>query len=75
MRTTVDIDNDVLEIARSLARYRNQSLGKVISELCRKNLQSEPGQTVRNGVRVLSRGDKPVSVTLGLVNKLRDETV
>lgn len=38
MRTTVDIDSDVLQAARSLARSRRQSLGRVLSELARGGL-------------------------------------
>ena len=47
MRTTVAIDDDVLEAARKLAAARNQSLGRTISELMRRGLsagrqQAEP---------------------------------
>jgi len=38
MRTTVAIDDDVLEAARKLAEARDQSLGKVVSELMRRGL-------------------------------------
>jgi hypothetical protein len=75
VRTTVDIDPDVLQIARSIAQQRKQSLGKVISDGFRKSLQGpqtkEP--VVRNGVRVIARGDSAVSVTMDMVNALRDE--
>lgn len=38
MRTTVSIDDDVLEAARKLAVARGQSLGKVVSDLMRRGL-------------------------------------
>lgn len=38
MRTTVAIDDDVLEAARKLAAARDQSLGKVVSDLMRRGL-------------------------------------
>lgn len=38
MRTTVDLDADVLQAARSLARSRRRSLGKVLSDLVRRGL-------------------------------------
>ncbi len=38
MRTTVSIDDDVLEAARKLAVARGQSLGKVVSDLMRSGL-------------------------------------
>ena len=39
MRTTVDIDDDVLQVARSLAKSRGISLGQAHSQLARKGLQ------------------------------------
>ncbi|MCD6679820.1 MAG: CopG family transcriptional regulator [Burkholderiaceae bacterium] len=38
MRTTLDLDSDVLAAARDLARRRRQSLGRVLSDLARKAL-------------------------------------
>lgn len=38
VRTTVDIDNDVLEAVRSLARAQGRSLGSVLSDLVRRAL-------------------------------------
>lgn len=74
MRTTVDLDEDLLEMARGLAAHRNQSLGRVISDFFRKGLQNTaPSQTVRSGVRVILREDNAAPVTLEIVNQLRDE--
>ena len=36
MRTTINIDDDVLETARSLAEQNGCTLGKAVSELARK---------------------------------------
>ena len=38
MRTTLAIDDDVLEVAKSLAHTRHISIGEVISELARKGI-------------------------------------
>lgn len=38
MRTTLDIDDDVVAAARELARNERRSLGSVISELARRGL-------------------------------------
>lgn len=38
MRTTLDLDDDVLEAARSLARAQGRSVGAVLSDLARKGL-------------------------------------
>ncbi len=39
MRTTLQIDEDVLRVARSLARSEGRTLGEVVSELARKGLR------------------------------------
>jgi len=74
MRTTLDIDPDVLQAAKELAEHRGTTAGKVLSELARKALARKRRATVRNGVPLLPRrpaaSPKP---TLGLVNRLRDE--
>ena len=42
MRTTLDIDDDVLEAAKSLARQSDRTAGAVLSELARRALTSAP---------------------------------
>ncbi len=39
MRTTLQIDDDVLSVAKQLAAERNVSIGSVVSELARKGLR------------------------------------
>jgi len=73
MRTTLDIDDDVLEIARGMAAHRRQSLGRVMSEMFRRSLQAGGTQKFRNGLEVIYRTGKLAPVTLEAVNKLRDE--
>lgn len=41
MRTTLDIDSDVLEAAKELARIQNVSAGQVVSQLLRKALTGQ----------------------------------
>jgi hypothetical protein len=38
VRTTIDLDSDVLDAVRSLARAQDRSLGSVVSELVRRAL-------------------------------------
>jgi hypothetical protein len=38
MRTTVDLDDDVLAAAKALAAAERRSLGKVVSDLIRRGL-------------------------------------
>jgi hypothetical protein len=47
MRTTLDIDNDVLEAAKAIARRSQRSAGAVISELARRALTDTARPTVR----------------------------
>jgi hypothetical protein len=42
VRTTVDLDDDVLAMVRSLARVQGRSLGLVISDLVRRGLSPTP---------------------------------
>ena len=41
MRTTLDIDEDVLVAAKELARRQNLSAGQVVSQLLRKSLTGQ----------------------------------
>ena len=47
MRTTVNVDDDVLAGARSLAQEREISLGAALSELARRGLRARPVTTER----------------------------
>lgn len=42
MRTTLQLDDDVLDAARALAAAERRSLGAVISELARRALRPSP---------------------------------
>lgn len=74
MRTTLDLDDDVLQAAKEMAAHRGTSAGKVLSELARRGLEPRRTAAVRNGVPLLPRrpagSPKP---TMQLVNRLRDE--
>ena len=74
MRTTLDLDDDVLQAAKELALVQKTTAGKVVSELVRKALRSPArAPRIRNGVPLLRpRSGSPI-LTMGLVNELRDE--
>lgn len=70
----MDLDEDVLEAARQLAKSRKTSIGRVLSELARSALAPEPAtRSTRNGVPLLAPRPGARPVTLELVNRLRDE--
>lgn len=73
MRTTLDIDEDVLAAARSLATQRRLSVGKVVSELARQTLMHRPEITTRSGVPLLPVKQGAQPVTMEMVNSLRDD--
>lgn len=81
MRTTLDIDDDVLEAARELARKQHVSAGKVVSQLLRAALTGQTAQVAR---KQAAKAEKPVVagfrpfppgktvVTNQIVNRLRE---
>ena len=73
MRTTLEIDDDVLQAAKELADFRGLTAGKVLSELARKGMTPTTESAVRNGVPVLPRQPGRRTITMKLVNELRDD--
>jgi hypothetical protein len=75
MRTTLDIDDDVMAVVRARAEREHVSIGRVLSTLARAALQpTAAAPTTRNGLPVLPNARPVRPVTLELVNQLRDET-
>lgn len=74
MRTTLSIDDDVLQAAKGLAARTQKTVGEVVSELARRGLKPV-GKTPRkrNGIPLLPGRAAAPPVTPELVNKLRDE--
>ena len=73
MRTTLELDDDLVSAARKLARDRGTTLGRVISELARQSLEAKAAPIVRNGFPLLPRRVTASKPDLNLVNRLRDE--
>ena len=73
MRTTINLDEDVLQAAREMAHLHRTTIGAVISELVRKAIHSS-GETAktRNGVPILPARKSARVVTMDTVNRLRD---
>jgi len=75
VRTTLDLDPDVLQAAKELAAARGSTAGKVLSDLARKALETPRTLKVRNGVPLLPRRPRGAPrPTMKLVDALRDET-
>ena len=72
MRTTLDIDDDILEAAKVMARRDNKTAGRVLSDLARKALTPKYYK-VRNGVPVLPRRPGAPMMTTEDVRRILDE--
>jgi hypothetical protein len=74
MRTTLDVDDDVLQAAKEIAANRQTTAGRVLSDLARKALTPSQHGRVRNGVPLMPRRRKgSPRPTMEKVNRLRDE--
>jgi hypothetical protein len=74
VRTTLDIDEDVLQAAKELAASRRTTAGRVLSELARAALAPRGGSPkLRHGVPVLPPREGEGPVTADIVKRLRDD--
>jgi hypothetical protein len=74
MRTTLDIDDDVLLAAKELAAAEGTTAGKVVSDLVRRALTPRATARTRNGVPLMPTpkgAGRPI--TMEHVNRLRDD--
>jgi hypothetical protein len=74
MRTTLDIEEDVLLAAKEIARQKGMTVGRVLSDLARKSLTRKSPVSKKDGLPLFSVRPDAGIVTLELVNQLRDET-
>lgn len=72
MRTTLEIDDDVLQAARSLATAEEKDLGKVVSELARRGLAPRTQSKTRSGFPVFDVEPEAAPITLALVKEALD---
>ncbi len=77
MRTTLDLDDDILLFAKERAANSGRTAGQVVSDLVRTALESAArttgGPKARNGVPLLARRQAGAPCpTMKLVNDLRD---
>lgn len=75
MRTTLDLDDDVLQAIKSLAGHRGISAGRLLSELAREALKPDGARKKRHGFILFPAAKKGrPAAALELVNRLRDES-
>jgi hypothetical protein len=73
MRTTVDLEEDVLLAAKEIARQRDITVGQVLSDLARQTLTRRVSVSTKHGLPVFPVQAGAGVVTLELVNHFRDE--
>ena len=78
MRTTLDLDDDVLASAKEIARRENRTAGQVLSDLARRALTQPTTAPSRRAPAAALHGFRPFAsrggvVTNALIEKLRDE--
>lgn len=73
MRTTIDIDDDLLTAIKEIAAAEGSTMGLVLSRLVRKGLEPPPRKyKIRNGVPVIPADPGEPPLTMEMVNALRD---
>lgn len=78
MRTTLNIDDDVLLAMKELARRERKTMGQFVSERMRETLRTRTSSTATGGSSRDLYGFKPIPaggaiVTNQLVDELREE--
>jgi Ribbon-helix-helix protein, copG family len=73
VRTTLSLDDDVVEALREHARERRLSLGAAVSELTRKGLAAVPRVGVRKGIPVVQADVGTAVITLAKTLAAEDD--
>jgi hypothetical protein len=73
MRTTVNLDDDVLHMAKQYARSRALGLGKAVSELVRRGINASRPTRKVNGLQVFDLPTDSPRITTEHVRTLEDE--
>lgn len=76
MRTTLTIDDDVIELARILAREEGRSIGSVVSRLARSGLRGSGRVMTGSGADALPAFEVPENaevITAETVRRALDE--
>lgn len=74
MRTTLNIEEDVLRAAKEIAQRRGMTVGQVLSDLARKSLTRKSPVSKKHSLPLFPIQADAQIVTLELVNQLRDES-
>ena len=68
----MELDDDLVQVARQLAQQRKTTMGQVISQLVRKAMEPKSAPRMRNGVLLFDLKPGAKKPGMALVNRLRD---
>ena len=74
MRTTLTLDDDVLDAARRIAEIKRVPIGTIISDLARRSLTPPSAPKKRNGILLFPVHPKASPVTPEIVKELLEES-
>ena len=73
MRTTLDIDDDVLQAAKEIGVMRRRTAGQIISEYAREAMIPPDPCEERNGVPIIHRRGPRRIITTADVKRLQED--
>ncbi len=73
MRTTLNLEDEVLRAVRSLARERGESLGDVVSSLLRRALRPEPELRYEHEIPVFAVRENAPPITPEMVESALED--
>jgi len=72
MRTTLELDDTILAVARAIARDEGISLGTAVSRLAEQGLRAGHAPATKSGFPVFTARAHATPITLDVVNDQRD---
>jgi hypothetical protein len=75
MRTTLTLDDDILELAARQAKLRGVSLSKTVSDLVRRGLTAPTPSQVKGGIVMFQLPPDSPTVTTDTVRRIETEGV
>lgn len=73
MRTTLAIDDDILQQVKEYAENRGIPLGRAASDLIRRGISRPAPTHIVNGLRVFTRSSEEPTITPDLLRRLDSE--
>jgi hypothetical protein len=72
MRTTLELDDTILAVARAIARDEGISLGTAVSRLAERGLKASHEPATKSGFPIFTASPDAAPITLDVVNDHRD---